>query len=93
MANTALASTLSLLSSASMSLEEAANVSDDLLRTRTTAQQLLGLPSLPTDAAVATARAINESIIPEELIEELQADAINSSSIANATLSNANDAR
>lgn len=93
MANTALASALSLLTSVSMSSEEAANASDTLSSTQTTAQRLLGLPSLPTDEAVATARAINESIIPEQLVEELQADAMNSSSIANATLSKAKDAR
>ena len=93
MANTALASALSLLTSVSMSSEEAANASDTLLRAQTTAERLLGLPSLPTDVAVATAQAINGTIIPEQLVEELQADARNSSSIANATLSKANDAR
>lgn len=93
MASNILANALSLFNSVERSTEEAINASSTLFSTKATAQELLKLPSLPTGSASVTARAINESIIPEPLVEELHADARNSSSIANATLSKANDTK
>lgn len=84
---------MSLLGMTEVSSEQAGNISRTLQSTNATAQELMSLPSLPTDTAEETARNINDTIIPEEVTQELQAVASNSSSIANNTLIQAEQAK
>ena len=93
MASAALASALSLLSMVETTSDELANTSSTLNTTREVAHNLMSIPSLPTAEALSTAKAINGTIVPESVLEELQADAKNSSSVANGTLSKAEEAK
>ena len=93
MASEALASSLSLLSMVETASDELVNTSNTLSTTRQVAENLMSIPSLPTAEALSTAKAINETVVPESVLEELRADARNSSSIANSTLSKAEEAK
>lgn len=84
---------MSLLGMTEVSSEQAGNISRTLQSTNATAQELMSLPSLPTDTAEETAQNINDTIIPEEVTQELRAVASNSSSIANNTLIQAEQAK
>lgn len=93
MINSALGDAYSLLSFINQSSSTLSSTNSTLLDTLEAAEEILSLPALPSEEARSTARKINDTFIPQEVVDELEEDAEESSAIVSATLSKANESR